>query len=87
MTVWDYIVLGQIPGTQIQINFTSWLFIVAVLAVFTAAANTVRNALREETGFSAAAAGTEAGTSRQKRQLSVATKLLLSIQIRRALAA
>jgi hypothetical protein len=23
--MWDYIVLGQVPGTQIQVTFESWL--------------------------------------------------------------
>lgn len=23
--MWEYIVLGQIPGTQIQVNFETWL--------------------------------------------------------------
>jgi hypothetical protein len=23
--MWDFIVLGQIPGTQIQVNFETWL--------------------------------------------------------------
>jgi hypothetical protein len=23
--MWDYIVLGQIPGTQVQVNFEVWL--------------------------------------------------------------
>lgn len=35
--MWDIIVLGQIPGTQIQISFESWaLFSIGLIAGFSA---------------------------------------------------
>lgn len=30
--MWDIIVLGQVPGTQIQVNFETWLAVVIGLA-------------------------------------------------------
>lgn len=30
--MWDYIVLGQVPGTQIQVSFETWLFGMAGVA-------------------------------------------------------
>lgn len=46
MSVWDYIVLGQIPGTSVQINFIGWLFIVAGLTLGLGIVQAVRSALR-----------------------------------------
>jgi hypothetical protein len=31
--MWDYIVLGQIPGTQIRVSFTGWLIVTAILGL------------------------------------------------------
>lgn len=44
--MWDFIVLGQIPGTQIRVSFDIWLIIVTVLAVGSAsyiAVHSIRN--------------------------------------------
>jgi len=30
----NFIVLGLIPGTQIQINFTDWLIVASILVLF-----------------------------------------------------
>jgi hypothetical protein len=29
--MWELIVMGQIPGTQVQVNFTGWLLIIITL--------------------------------------------------------
>lgn len=31
--MWDYIVLGQIPGTSVQITFAAWLFLMACMGM------------------------------------------------------
>jgi hypothetical protein len=32
MSMWDFIVLGQIPGTQIQVTFNIWLTLTGGIA-------------------------------------------------------
>ena len=40
--MWEYIVMGQIPGTHLQVNFNTWVWIVAILAGLWLARNIVR---------------------------------------------
>jgi hypothetical protein len=29
--MWEYIVLGQIPGTHIQVDFTAWVILITII--------------------------------------------------------
>ena len=44
--MWEYIVMGQIPGTQIQVNFNTWVLIIAAplcaWAIFMSVRSTTR---------------------------------------------
>lgn len=40
--MWEYIVLGQIPGTQIQVSFETWLFGTAGVGALYLAGNSFR---------------------------------------------
>jgi hypothetical protein len=31
--MWDFIVLGEVPGTQVQVSFSFWLVFVAALVM------------------------------------------------------
>lgn len=87
MNVWDVIVLGQIPGTQIQLDFTAWLFAMAVVAVSLAASNALRTALRGNVAqVEALPAIEDLPATKSMQQLTAVTRLLLNVRIRRALA-
>ncbi len=42
--MWDLIVLGEIPGTQIQVSFTDWLIVILVLSVILVVLLVIRQA-------------------------------------------
>ncbi len=47
--MWDFIVLGQIPGTQIQVSFSFWLVFVVALALSVTSVSLLRSLLANHT--------------------------------------
>lgn len=47
--MWDIIVLGQIPGTQIQVSFGFWLMFVGALTLSIIAVSLLRSLIANHT--------------------------------------
>lgn len=47
--MWDIIVLGQVPGTQIQVSFGFWLVFVAALALSIITVSLLRSLIANHT--------------------------------------
>lgn len=80
--MWDYIVLGQIPGTSVQITFAAWLFLMACMAMAGVLYVAARRALASDTASDNGRQRTVEGV----KTLTLAAQLVLAYRIHHVIA-
>lgn len=83
--MWDYIVLGQIPGTSVQITFAAWLFLMACMAMAGVLYVAARKALASDTA-PASLQGSGQRTVEGVRTLTLAAQLVLAYRVHHVIA-